>query len=139
MARRNWPPLSQEERREICKSCGGFCCKAFFVWVGDEDAPKEFHKFRNRTIQRYGDTLSLIQPDLCPHYKESDLGCCSVYDQRPKVCRVFPETYTPFWNLHCKLMRELYKRGEIPKNVGKFSKLLKHPKIKSAFKFFKAH
>lgn len=139
MERRKWPPLTDEDKQEICKKCGGFCCNYFFVWVGDEDAPKEFQKFRGRKIQRYGDTLSVIQPDPCPFAKkeEDGNGWCTVYETRPEVCRIFPQFYTPFWNLHCKLMRELYKRGKLPKNIDKFKKLIKNPKVKSVFKFFK--
>jgi len=137
MARRNWPPLTTEEKRKICQECGGFCCNNFFVWVGEGDAPREFHEFRGRKIEKYGDITSVVIPDQCPFAKEGELGWCEQYDKRPEVCRVFPQSYTPFWNLHCKLMRELYKRGQIKKNIFKFNQLVKNRKPKSVFKFFK--
>ena len=137
MELRKWSSLSDEDIRKICNECGGFCCNNFFVWVGLGDAPREFHEFREREVLKYGEITSVIIPDKCPHFGKVDKGWCSCYEDRPTVCKVFPTSYTPFWNLRCKLMRELYKRGELPKNGAKFSQLVKKKKPKSVFKFFK--
>jgi Fe-S-cluster containining protein len=137
MGRRKWDPLSPEEKRLICEKCEGFCCDNFFIWVGAGDAPREFHEFRGRKVLKYGTTESVIIPDPCPHRKRTEKGWCDCYEDRPTVCQVFPTEYSPFWNLKCKLMRELYKRGQLPKNVTKFNKLVKNRKPKSVFKFFK--
>lgn len=139
--RKEWPPLTDEEKRKICKDCGGFCCNYFFVGLGDGDAPREFHKFRGRTITKYGRVDSIIMPDPCPHSKTGDCGegWCEVYEDRPEVCRLFPETYSPFWSKKCKLMRELYKRKQIKKATQKFQQILRASgvKPKSPFKYFK--
>ena len=78
-------------------------------------------------------------PDPCPHSIPGENGWCSCYENRPEVCRLFPETYAPFWSKYCKLMRELYKRGEIKKNKAKFDRILMYAnkQPKSPFKFFK--
>lgn len=141
MERRKWEPLTKEEEEQICRECGGFCCNNFFVGIGEGDAPREFHKFRGRTITKYGKVDSIIMPDPCPHSKTGDCekGWCSVYESRPEVCRIFPETYSPFWSKKCKLMREWYKRGKIKKNKNKFNQILRASGIppKTSFKYFK--
>lgn len=139
MGRRKWEPLTSEEEREICKKCGGFCCNYFFVGLGAGDAPEEFHKFRGRKIVRYAKTRSIEMPDPCPFSKQGEHGWCEVYKDRPAVCKLFPETYAPFWSLRCKLMRERYKRGMIKRNKAKFNQILTAAglKPKSPFKYFK--
>ena len=138
---KDWPPLTDEDKRKICKECGAFCCNYFFVGLGEGDAPKEFHKFRGRKITRYGKVESIIMPDPCPHCKDNadDGGWCRVYEDRPEVCHLFPETYAPFWAKKCKLMRELYKRKQIRKAEKKFNQILRASGVppKSPFKHFK--
>lgn len=141
MKRRKWDKLTAEEGQAICKKCEGWCCSNFFIGIGPEDAPVEFHKFRGREIIKYAKTTAVVIPDTCPHCDKTT-GMCDVYtsDTRPAVCRQFPERYTPFWNVKCKLMRELYKRKQIPANEQKFAAVLKEAgwyKSKSPFRVFK--
>lgn len=139
MKRRKWEPLTEEEGQAICQHCKGWCCNHFFIGLGQDDAPIEFHEFRGREIMLYANTNAVVIPDECP-YSEPETGRCAVYDQRPAVCRLFPEKYTPFWNVKCKLMRELYKRGQIQINQAKFDAVLKYCgrlKSKSPFRVFK--
>lgn len=117
-------PLTSEEEHEICRKCGGFCCKYYFFNVGKDDGPWKLHTYRQREIIRYGKTKALVLCDRCP-YTNDVTQYCDKYDDPnlPKLCRDFPERYRPFWNLRCKLMRVRYARGLIPKDVEGFRKL----------------
>jgi Fe-S-cluster containining protein len=94
----------------------------------------DLHKFRQRKIIRYGTQHALVLKDQCP-WVDNENHLCGKYEQRPRLCKAFPESYRPFWNLKCKLMRERYKRGLIPKDVAAFKKV--YDKKKSPFKFYK--
>ena len=116
---KEWPPLSVEEEKEICKKCGGFCCKFYFYNAQNNKDALDLHKFRERKIIKYGTQLGLILSDRCP-WADDENQVCAKYETVPRLCRSFPESYRPFWNLKCKLMRERYKRGLIPKDYKAF-------------------
>jgi hypothetical protein len=133
-------PLTTEEENEICKKCGGFCCKYYFFNPGEDLKAQELHKFRQRKMVKYGKVTSVIMSDKCP-YSDDETGWCSKYDDHgfPKLCKDFPERYRPFWNLRCKLMRVRYARGLIPKDEEGFRKLRMACgcKPRPVFKYFK--
>ena len=133
-------PLTTEEENEICKKCGGFCCKYYFFNPGEDPKAQELHKFRQRKTVKYGKVTSVIMSDKCP-YSDDEMGWCSEYDAPgfPKLCKNFPERYRPFWNLRCKLMRVRYARGLIPRDEEGFRKLRAAcgSKPKPVFKYFK--
>ena len=117
-------PLTSEEEHEICRKCGGFCCKYYFFNVGDQAAAWDLHKYRKRPIMTYGKTRALVVNDRCPYTNDETQFCDNYSDPNmPKLCKDFPERYRPFWNLKCKLMRVRYARGLIPKDVEGFKKL----------------
>ena len=132
-------PLTSEEEHEICKRCGGFCCKYYFFNVDGEANVWELHNYRKRTVISYGKVKALILEDRCPYTNDITQYCDNYNDPNfPKLCRYFPERYRPFWNLRCELMRKRYARGMIPKDIAGFSKLKQLCKPKrSPFKNFK--
>ena len=131
-------PLSPEEEHEVCAKCNGFCCKYYFINPGESKEGLELHKFRQRNLLTYGKTQSMILADKCP-WSDDTLHVCTKYGDPsfPKLCSRFPHNYRPFWNLRCKLMRERYKRGQIPLDVVGFDKLLNAIKKRVVFKIYK--
>jgi hypothetical protein len=132
-------PLSPEEEHEICRKCGGFCCKYYFSNADNNTDAEDLHKFRGRKMIRYGKVKSVILSDTCP-WTNDKLKTCTKYEEPgfPNLCRKFPDKYRPFWNLYCKLMRVRYARGLIPKDIVGFNKLKVACGYKSKpFKFFK--
>ncbi len=70
-----------------CRECGGVCCSSF---AAVEISWEEFRRLRQLGAGRL--QLSLFGP----YRLEIDCGCeflangrCSIYDQRPDVCRRF--------------------------------------------------
>lgn len=119
-------PIPPEEEIEICKKCGGFCCKYYFFNPGESLENIKLHEFREREIIKYGVSNYVIFTDRCP-YTSDELHVCTRRDdpKYPTLCKKFPESYRPFWNLRCKLMRARYARRLIPKDVEGFAKLRK--------------
>lgn len=132
-------PLTSEEEHEICRKCGGFCCKYYFSNTGDYVDGIELHTFRKRKVFRYGKSVAVVLEDRCPYTDDEKQTCTRYTDPKlPALCRKFPDKYRPFWNLNCKLMRVRYARRLIPKEVVAFSKLRQNCKPKETFmKFFK--
>ncbi|OGR26225.1 MAG: hypothetical protein A2X79_04215 [Desulfuromonadaceae bacterium GWB2_53_15] len=76
-----------EEGNERCKTCGGVCCNSF---AAIELTWEEYERLQSLGAHRL--QLSLYGP----HRLEIDYGCeflaqgrCSIYEQRPDVCRRF--------------------------------------------------
>ena len=131
-------PLTKEEELAICKKCGGFCCKYYFINAEKNVNGLELHKFRKRKLIKCGVVSSIIMEDRCP-YSNDETHFCDKYNDPalPKLCSDFPNKYRPFWNLRCKLMRVRYARRLIPKDITAFSKLKRACKPnKRVFKFF---
>ena len=78
-----------------CKRCGK-CCRKAFVQVSDEEIASlckhlhiGFEEFDSEYMDQEAIENYLRRP--CPFLKGND---CSIYEQRPNVCRVFPFTET---------------------------------------------
>lgn len=117
-------PIPVEEEIEVCKKCGGFCCKYYFYNPAESPDAMELHKFRQRKFIRYGKMESIILKDHCPYSDDTLQVCIKFNDPKyPRLCKAFPEMYRPFWNLRCKLMRMRYARRLIPRDIISFQKI----------------
>lgn len=89
-----------------CCECH-LCCDSFFAVVTPDDKAeiKEYHAAR--AIEHYEYEDKDIYRLWHPCDKLQDDGKCSIYKDRPYVCREFPEheAVPDVWQLFCELAR----------------------------------
>jgi len=96
---------------DICKECGGKCCTILCI-ISDKDDKNEFEFFKTRlnpdeySIATYGNNRSIYFKHKCPYFDEQT-GLCTIYENRPSVCRNFPDRYDISWVPVCPLMRKM--------------------------------
>lgn len=101
---------------DICKECGGKCCKYIMLETFKEDEYKlEFWKAQGNIKVHESDThVVYMQNAACQHSQED--GRCAIYENRPQLCREFPTRGLPrLWRLVCPLHKELYEEDSILK------------------------
>ena len=99
--------LSKKEQiHNICKECGGLCCKIQCATIRDHDKyQEEYWKARGylKKIKIKGGVLYLT-PQVCQHLDENNR--CAIYRDRPQLCRDYPNKYLhPSWQYFCPLWR----------------------------------
>lgn len=78
-----------------CRMCGTCCRNAQFVMPNDP-AVKEWAEKRNfSVIQETNAFLEINIPSPCPQLNEG--GCRLHGDNKPEVCRVYPEGMPEYW------------------------------------------
>lgn len=70
--------------------CQGQCCKklAFFLKGYLPDEAVDFFKLRGVRVITDSETVELMFDMTCPKLTEDNL--CSIYEERPDTCRIFP-------------------------------------------------
>jgi len=102
---------NNKDMSRICIECQ-VCCKTVGVYSAHPYTPDiiEFYEARGAKISQrimYGEALTFIEFNLpCPNL-DSVKGCL-IYNDRPQVCKGYPEKGAPLLN-DC----ELYKQGLI--------------------------
>ena len=94
--------------RDICKECGGFCCNCRMIGVERSPVSKNTLEYWDAKSQEYFDHGKLriyVVSEPCKHYKD---GECSIYDDRPVKCKLFPfdlkdATERYIWKRKCAL------------------------------------
>jgi Fe-S-cluster containining protein len=99
--------------QDLCKGCG-WCCKYYIHTVSKND-PRgeewlehtlEFYRARCLDWKEDEDEYIFYVHQLCPRYDEKK--GCTIYDERPKVCRVFPDGWSEHVVDHCIVMKKLF-------------------------------
>jgi Fe-S-cluster containining protein len=112
---------SIERQSELCKKCGGWCCKYAMDKVDKrEDASPnywnalEYQKVRALEVINDGKWIRFIHDGPCNKIDEST-GLCKVYNDRPEVCRKFPLPmhYKSGWKFYCEIVKEIRKLNNI--------------------------
>ncbi|HJW97247.1 MAG TPA: YkgJ family cysteine cluster protein [archaeon] len=102
----------------VCNKCGD-CCRNLLKNIGDVINgltlfPDEVHLFPKEIVSpsvAIGHTPTKIisyqlNVETCPHLKNNE---CSLHDQKPLICRAFPLTVSPTFNIQseksCPLLR----------------------------------
>jgi Fe-S-cluster containining protein len=96
--------------RDICKECGGWCCVKTLKMVTPTE--RKFFEYCGQKVRILKDGRYVMEVGApCKFYKD---GECSIYGtgKRPDTCRNYPKSYHEIFAPHCKLMRELYSRGD---------------------------
>lgn len=98
----------------LCYGCEACCCK--YVLVPDTmtqgalpEVAEEYHKIRSvgKKVHKDGHVTYLMsQP--CPKLDDDDL--CTIYKDRPQLCKDFPMEYNEHWAPFCKAMRSKYAK-----------------------------
>lgn len=114
--------INTEEASEICRKCGGWCCKHFFINAELTDT-KLIEYWEKRGIEsfEYGGKRHFVITQPCPHIKLD--GGCEIYSQRPRVCREFPNGMeASIWSKFCPLAKEILKQRPEPKGYRLLSR-----------------
>jgi len=111
--------MSLHDQSKICFKCGGKCCKwkyARFSANFDEDTD---HYQKTRGADHVDTPVGRIYFDKlsCQHLDEKSM--CSIYNDRPKVCKEFPFSKTgslirslDAWQYLCPLYAHVAKENK---------------------------
>jgi len=95
--------ISDDDRRidpDIsCSACDAVCCRLTVVVMPDDDVPRHLVE---RTSQGL-DVMARDEEGWCVAVDHQHM-CCSVYDQRPAICRKFA-----MGSAYCRSERKLYR------------------------------
>ena len=89
-----------------CDGCLKNCCKTSTLVLSEKDLEFFLSKFEDLKYFKYGPFIVLDEP--CPCFKENK---CSIYDQRPTICKIYPYTYEGKLG-HCKAANTITKRDQ---------------------------
>ncbi len=68
----------------LCARCDAVCCRLTVVLMPEDDVPERF-----TTVTEQGLPVMKRDPDgWCSAIDQAHM-CCSIYEQRPQVCRKF--------------------------------------------------
>lgn len=98
------------DNSDICKECGGKCCKFILLECNKTDSYKiEFWRAQGNILFYETDyTFVYGQNAQCQHSQED--GTCAIYEDRPLLCREFPKKDLPrLWRSVCPLFHERNK------------------------------
>ncbi|RYD14388.1 MAG: YkgJ family cysteine cluster protein [Lysobacteraceae bacterium] len=94
--------------RVSCTSCDAVCCRLTVVVMPDDEVPRHF-------VERGADGLEVMgrcEDGWCVALDHARM-CCSIYEQRPQVCRKFA-----MGSGYCRSERHAYRmRHAIPVSV----------------------
>ena len=92
-----------------CESCGAKCCK----YVAIFEADKEYwdKRIRPEVSAKLGNTGLHALVHNCPYLDENDR--CSIYENRPRVCREFPKAFDEDWAKICPEMEKLRPKSPL--------------------------
>ncbi|HEY6546160.1 MAG TPA: YkgJ family cysteine cluster protein [Dokdonella sp.] len=94
--------------RVSCTSCDAVCCRLTVVVMADDEVPRHF-------VERGPDGLEVMgrcEDGWCVALDHARM-CCSIYEQRPQVCRKFA-----MGSGYCRSERHAYRmRHAIPVSV----------------------
>lgn len=95
--------------KDICKECGGLCCKYAIrrmpVALMD-NRHAEFFDARSVERKIIGQNVYYKLNQVCPHITEEG---CDMGGDRPAICKDFPPYLDKDWHYFCKLSQKLYK------------------------------
>jgi len=99
-----------KKTESACEGCSN-CCKYYFQIYSDKLKDDLLEPYLEaRSAFKFGTEdgryviYALDQP--CPKLDEN--GYCSVYEDRPDYCRIWPTQNQPAWRPNCKLMQERF-------------------------------
>ena len=76
--------VSSEDERIDCGTCDACCCRLEVLLISETGVPEEFIQ-----IDKWGGmTLSRLEDGWCAALDRESMAC-TIYDQRPLVCRQF--------------------------------------------------
>jgi Fe-S-cluster containining protein len=94
--------------RVTCASCDAVCCRLTVVVMPEDEVPRHF-------VERGPDGLEVMgrcEEGWCVALDHARM-CCSIYEQRPQVCRKFA-----MGSGYCRSERHAYRmRHAIPVSV----------------------
>ena len=94
---------------EVCKKCGGFCCKYSLRVVSllEELRQKDLDFLEVKSIDKkiIGNSIYFVLNQMCPHLTEEG---CDLGEDRPDICKEFPPKKDDDWYHFCDLSQKLY-------------------------------
>lgn len=82
-----------------CSSCDAVCCRLTVVVMPDDDVPRHLVERTEHGL----DVMAHGEDGWCVALDENRM-CCSIYEQRPAICRKFA-----MGSAYCRDERELYR------------------------------
>jgi len=98
------------EKTIACDKCGK-CCKTLVVSDSCDEETISMKKGYKGKLKYKGDTYYVLDVP-CVYLSEITLTC-SIYKDRPEMCRKFPGPYSDFWkniNPKCSMLEGEQKR-----------------------------
>lgn len=116
------PTTNSDGHSDICKRCGGKCCRWTVTETLDPSPYKaEFWETTGAILHTKTDHSEIwMMPNVCQHSEEN--GKCDIYGtgKRPQLCRDFPESNLPrLWRLMCPLFKVKHNKKDGPLKVFK--------------------
>ncbi|HPN79457.1 YkgJ family cysteine cluster protein [Dokdonella sp.] len=91
-----------------CSSCEAVCCRLTVVLEASDEVPEHLVAHGENGV----DTMAHDKDGWCSALDRSR-QCCSIYGQRPSVCRRFA-----MGGGYCRLEREIFARGGLTLRVA---------------------
>jgi len=93
-------PIEKSKASEICIACQECCRWTTFVLSMPSQMLLDHYKARGFEIKIIGDNFHIMVQTVCPHLKKSG---CSIYADRPQVCRNYDGRFDPVMCDRCQL------------------------------------
>ena len=90
-----------------CSACDAVCCRLTVVVMPEDEVPRHLVERTSMGL----DVMARDEEGWCVAMDHSRM-CCSIYDQRPGICRKFA-----MGSAYCRSEREIYRKqvaGGIP-------------------------
>ena len=103
---------------DICKECGAWCCKhqfACYLKIGMDKVHHDYWKIRSVEYFELDGNIVYIVEQPCPYLEGWK---CSIYEERPDICRLFPKRWVPEWAVKCELMKQMEPKRNILRVLG---------------------
>jgi Fe-S-cluster containining protein len=83
-----------------CSACDAVCCRLTVVVMPEDEVPRHLVERTSMGL----DVMARDEEGWCVAMDHSRM-CCSVYDQRPGICRKFA-----MGSAYCRSEREIYRK-----------------------------
>lgn len=106
--------LNTEDSSKICGKCQGWCCKHYFTNCDPtDDKLRRYWEVRALEWFEYGGKVHFIVYQPCD--KLDKKGKCTIYKERPQICREFPTGMeASVWAKFCPLTEVILKQRREP-------------------------
>lgn len=110
MSEENQEQKTEEEKIKSCEGCDGKCCRYVAMEIDTPETLEDFENIKwyvcHKNVYVYVEedgTWNIEFESRCKFLDENNL--CSIYKNRPKICREYSQDECPFHNEYKEIFR----------------------------------